>query len=759
MPEERRTTLISAGAALVLAAGLTALFAVLLINRHLDRSFITYRYAHNLSAGAGFVYNPGEPLLSDAVAPLYAILLSLGTRLTPDIPLLGNLIGIAAIALGSLALYGVVYSGESKLAAPVAAGIYAGFPLLWMTLGLETALWMALGLTAVWLHRREWGPGAALILALATFIRPETGVLVIVLIADALASGRPTRLLPAGIYAAVVAVEVMWGLSAFESGGPLPGLPPAQMAGILPDIIAPDVFGGVAALAGALFTLAPLWGIVGLLIVPGLFSLKTHRGALVLVIWAALHLASLGILRTAMSAWSFVPLIPALAALVSLGFGWLVCRVKQVHLRLAIGCLAALPIAGAVAQSYVNLVLDTPGQIDAWRAVTPAPVARNDVEAGTWLGDNTAPDTRIGMSHVGVAAYLADRFIFDYRGTLQPDLAQAVRRGDGQWWLGTYAPGYVVLRASEAESLDGYAPATDSWFASHYAETARFDAAPGAEEAVLIFARSADPLPLQDTLVGMVTYANGLTVNGIATDFSLDPLETGRAARLRLEWLLESPVEIPQYVAIRIQSRAGNVAALAGQTLDFSRWPVRRLITTYHTIELAPGLPPGVYDLEVGIGPDPFALTWKPLVQAKVPFKNETFVGGVSGTRADFGDIALLGYRLVRTEENLDVSLMWQAAVTPRVDYLIVIQVRDARGAIVTQREAQPHEGTYPTSIWSAGEQVPDTYQLDIGGLPPGDYQVYAGLVGPDGSRLLTLDGQEAVLVGYLNILEQNGAP
>jgi len=50
-----------------------------------DDPFITYRYAANISRGLGFVYNPGERVLS-TTAPLFAILLSLLSKFSPLCP-------------------------------------------------------------------------------------------------------------------------------------------------------------------------------------------------------------------------------------------------------------------------------------------------------------------------------------------------------------------------------------------------------------------------------------------------------------------------------------------------------------------------------------------------------------------------------------------------------------------------------------------------------------------------------------------------
>lgn len=50
------------------------LFAIL-YQRGYDDPYITYRYAHNLAHGLGFVYNPDTPTLS-TTAPLFGLILT-----------------------------------------------------------------------------------------------------------------------------------------------------------------------------------------------------------------------------------------------------------------------------------------------------------------------------------------------------------------------------------------------------------------------------------------------------------------------------------------------------------------------------------------------------------------------------------------------------------------------------------------------------------------------------------------------------------
>src|ERR1700675_5151721 len=61
-----------------------------------DDPFITFRYAENLRAGLGFVYNPGEHVLS-TTTPLYTVILAVLGRVWHDLPTLSNALGVATL--------------------------------------------------------------------------------------------------------------------------------------------------------------------------------------------------------------------------------------------------------------------------------------------------------------------------------------------------------------------------------------------------------------------------------------------------------------------------------------------------------------------------------------------------------------------------------------------------------------------------------------------------------------------------------------
>lgn len=741
----RQVELIGSGTLLPVVLGL----AVLFFPHHCDRSYIIYRYAFNLANGFGLLYNPGQaPILSEAVAPLYALVLGICALFFSNLPALSNVLSVIAIATGGLMLYGLAQPA-GKVTAMLAAGAYMTFPLLWITLGLETTTWMALCLGAIWLHQHQRGAGVAALLALATLMRLEAGILAVILLSDSLASGRSFHFLPVCIYVGSITLGGLWALAAYQPGGQLLGLPPVQMAAILPDSIGKDVWAGMAAL-GRVF-LSPIWLWPALTCAWGLTRLKEQRWAILLIGWGIFHILSLAVLKASVYAWSFVPLLPALAALSGMGIEDVSSHVRA-HRHIAAGVAIALYIIPVLFLDY-RIATPTSEQNLAWQTLSPAPVDDRYVQAGHWLHDHTPVDAQIGATHIGVLGYLSHRQLLDYHGSIQPDIAEALVRGDSQWWLASTEPEYVVITATEFSSLGDYSFEQDTWFASRYTEITHFIDPANESDPLLVFQRTSSPTSLSELLINYVVYPNGLTVNGIAADFSLFPLASGCKGLVKLEWLVNQVVDEPQHIVIRIQARGeGAVAGLSNRVMDFSAWPQRRLITTYHPIEIAAGLPPGVYDIQIGIGPGAFDLDWQTVGQAKVPFQGADLLGGISGAKTEFGDIALLGYRLARTEHGLELLLLWEAIHRPQADYRVFVQVRDPMGIIITQDEFEPHEGSYPTSIWSAGEQVPDVYILDISDVPSGSYQVYIGLLNPDNTRIITLDDQDALFVGQVDV-------
>ena len=141
-----------------------------------EDAFITYRYAQNLAAGNGFVFNPGERVLGTST-PLYALLLAIPGALGLDVATAGA--ALFAASLGAVALLGgglLLRAGHPLLAVLYATlAVWASGDLLFF-FGMETPFYVALLLGAFRCALSGREVAAGLLVGLA-FLTRHDGVL------------------------------------------------------------------------------------------------------------------------------------------------------------------------------------------------------------------------------------------------------------------------------------------------------------------------------------------------------------------------------------------------------------------------------------------------------------------------------------------------------------------------------------------------------------------------------------------------------
>ena len=175
----------------IVAAVVTfALLSSLLRHWGNDDPYITYRYAANLLAGHGFVYNVGERILS-TTAPLYALLLAALGLIWPDLPALSNALSAVAVVLGAASLF-LWSRGRGEPAAGMLAALLLSLsPTLLMTFGAEICTYVMLILGGLFAYDRERWNLAGLALALAAMVRPDAVLAALALALYHLARRRP----------------------------------------------------------------------------------------------------------------------------------------------------------------------------------------------------------------------------------------------------------------------------------------------------------------------------------------------------------------------------------------------------------------------------------------------------------------------------------------------------------------------------------------------------------------------------------------
>ena len=157
--------------------------------RTIDDSYITYRYARNILAGNGFVYNPGERVLG-TTTPLYAFLLSTiglftGGEKAP-FPQISLIINAFADAITCLLILHLGRNLGSMVAGVGAALIWAiaPFSVTFAIGGLETSLYVLLLTATIWAYIEPRFVLAAFLGSLALLTRPDALILLAPLALD-----------------------------------------------------------------------------------------------------------------------------------------------------------------------------------------------------------------------------------------------------------------------------------------------------------------------------------------------------------------------------------------------------------------------------------------------------------------------------------------------------------------------------------------------------------------------------------------------
>ena len=443
-----RTLAWSAAYLLAVSTALYALFA----NWAYDDPFITYRYADNLARGLGFVYNPGERLLS-TTSPLFALLLAAVKALGGEIHTSATLIGALSAAMGGLCLWALGRTWQTPLVGWAGLLLYPGFALLGTTIGSETPLYLALCLGAFAAFARSRWMLAAILAALAVLTRPD-GALVPLTLAAAflLRPGRPKPALqniPWKAVALFLALTAAWFLFAWAYfGSPIPlTLAAKQHQGAM---AASQRFG-----PGLLTILAnynkPLYWVEAALAAAGLGVILWKRSPwLVLLAWTGLYFAAFTLLGVSRYYWYYTPLLPGFIACLGMGLETLFQRLR----RIPLGLLVLLPAALLIFQAR-----------DTWELHTrPDPRYPIYRAAGEWAAQHTSPEASIGTLEVGMIGFYARRPMVDFAGLIQPEIGArlgptSTYQEAALWALEHYAPDVLILHAGLYPQLEAAAAA------------------------------------------------------------------------------------------------------------------------------------------------------------------------------------------------------------------------------------------------------------------------------------------------------------
>jgi hypothetical protein len=418
-----------------------------------DDPFITYRYAENLRRGLGFVYNPGERVLS-TTTPLFALLLALLGNIWPDLPQLANLISAFSLAVGGLLMWDLGQSWKTALVSWTGLLLFPTFSLLIITLGSETSLYLALCLAAIALYARQRLGGAVILASLAILTRSDGILLAFILASDYLWVNRKQlgvwsfwRGLPWISIAIATGLLLIWHSFAWAYfGSPLPvTLASKQAQGLMS--ISQKFAPGLMKIAGWYAPYWQYWVQLGVVIIGLVGVVFVERRWFIMIAWAVLYFLAYTLLGVTSYYWYYAPLVP----------GWVVA------IGLGLTLISRLPLWGALRRSswgtcvryglvVIFLLVFLAAQVSNLDRIRKTPDARAEIyrAVGTWLSENIPPDASVGALEVGIIGYYAQRPMVDFAGLIQPEIAQQFQ-GDTTyenaafWCVQQFSPAYLVL--------------------------------------------------------------------------------------------------------------------------------------------------------------------------------------------------------------------------------------------------------------------------------------------------------------------------
>ena len=133
--------------------------------------------------------------------------------------------------------------------------------------------------------------------------------------------------------------------------------------------------------------------------------------------------------------------------------------------------------------------------------------------------------------------------------------------------------------------------------------------------------------------------------------------------------------------------------------------------------------------------------------------------------QASWPGIDLIGYDLDRAEyrpgDSVYLQLWWRVTEKPGKDWTVFTHllgpVKSDGSTVWAGQDAQPGQGSVPTTTWAPGDLILDEYQLQLPtDAPPGEYSIEVGLYDPaaGGARAIATSpaGQDHLILGTVRV-------
>ena len=447
-----------------------------------DDAYITYRYAHNLATGSGFVYHPGETQLA-TTAPVFAIFLGVISIPFPHlIPIISGWISGLSLFAASLAIYLFARRRGQDLVGLIAGIAFVFSPILMEMFGGEIIPMFALILWAYLAYDEEKFFLTGLLFGVAVGFRADAIIPMGLVSAHFLISRRR---IPWWLIIGFAIPYGSWSLYAFSRyGSILPDTLGAKVAqgqsGMWPNMVQGSLHVFRMYLGENLFTgpaAHPIFRIYLFLMIPGLIAMFMRSKYWLLPLTAAgLQLIGYIVLGVPFYHWYIAPGLFGAAVLLGCIVGQipqvisyvvnklippLSLNLSKIGLLVALGIVLPMFVEGAKFPLRKGLAIHNSYPAVPYRAV------------GEWLAQNTPEDSTIGYVEIGYIGFYSMRSIVDPLGLVTQDAIDHVRERDITWAYRDKLPNYLVVNPRFTLMFGSFQQ--EPWFTSCYKELSSFE--------------------------------------------------------------------------------------------------------------------------------------------------------------------------------------------------------------------------------------------------------------------------------------------
>lgn len=419
---------------LIFVATIAARFLFhLLTNFTFDDAYITYRYAENLIAGYGFVYNKGERVLG-TTTPLFTLLLSIFTISGVKIQSASLLISLFASCATATLIYRIAQHLRFTHFAVLPVVVYILFPRLLVTdsSGMETALFTLFLAAGFYFNLKEKPINALAMATLASVTRPEGYLLLFLFL---IYNGYKYKNEIGRFLLVPSLIIIPWlAFCYFYFGSVIPHSITAKLA-LYSRLGSMDIWGNLK----MILALHNLFGWVMLLLAPvGLIWLwRKQNFGLLELIWLLGMIIPLTITKTHLFIWYVSPIYPIYLIFILAAVPYLFDRFnfdkrkgQSVSLFISIVLVAGL--------MFVNI-----NNVRFYKSNQEAVVKIHE-SIGYYLKANGSENDLIAAEDIGYIGYISKLRILDRDGLVSPQAVPFNKSGEYFKLIETTNPDWVV---------------------------------------------------------------------------------------------------------------------------------------------------------------------------------------------------------------------------------------------------------------------------------------------------------------------------